>query len=113
MTVIDAAPKDRCINNNNVRVPNGNHLGSQPNQFSSNIAAATTQNQSKDPIQSVTMPTPLDGSVLKKVISFTLDQMNSGESATEREARPSFVPEKLHFSHYGQFKGNHLHKKVI
>ena len=51
------------------------------------------------------MPSPEDGSVLKKVISFTLDQMNNADGATEKAARPSFVPEKLHFSAYEQFKG--------
>lgn len=51
------------------------------------------------------MPVPEDGSVLKKVISFTFDQMNNVDCVTEKAARPSFVPEKLHFSAYEQFKG--------
>lgn len=51
------------------------------------------------------MPSPEDGSVLKKVISFTLDQMNNADDATEKAARPSFVPEKLDFNAYEQFKG--------
>lgn len=51
------------------------------------------------------MPAPEDGNVLKKVISFTLDQINNADCATEKVARPSFVPEKLHFSAYEQFKG--------
>lgn len=104
-------PKDRCINNNNLRTPNGN----QPNIFVSNATVmptiATIQakgQQQQQPQQqqhqsnSTTYPTAEDGNVLKKVISFTLDQMKNAEKST---TRPAFVPEKLHFSAYEQFKG--------
>lgn len=98
-------PKDRCINNNNLRTPNGN----QANIFGSNAPVMPTiaTIQAKGPQQqhqsiSTTFPTPEDGNVLKKVISFTLDQMKNAEKST---TRPAFVPEKLHFSAYEQFKG--------
>lgn len=64
-----------------------------------------TKGQHQSNSNSVTMPAPEDGNVLKKVISFTLDQMNNGDGAIEKPSRPSFVPEKLHFSAYEQFKG--------
>lgn len=119
LAVIDATPKDRCINNNNVRTPNGNHYGNQqPNGFVSNVTATApiqipircTKGQHQSNSNQVTMPAPEDGSVLKKVISFTLDQMNNADGTTEKtssssSSRPSFVPEKLHFSAYEQFKG--------
>lgn len=56
------------------------------------------------------MPAPEDGSVLKKVISFTFDQTNNVDCMTEKATRPSFVPEKLHFSAYEQFKGKLMFK---
>lgn len=108
MTVIDATtPKDRCINNNNIRTLNGNHQGNQQNLcVPSNVAPSLQRGkgQQHQQLQSnlVTMPAPEDGNVLKKVISFTLDQMSNAEKTT----RPTFVPEKLHFSAYEQFKGN-------
>lgn len=115
LTVIEAMPKDRCINNNNLRTPNGNHNGNQANIFVPNAAAVIPtiatipakgqQQQQHNQHQSstTTFAAPEDGSVLKKVISFTLDQMKNAESKST--ARPSFVPEKLHFSAYEQFKG--------
>lgn len=102
MTVIDATPTDQCINNNNIRTPN--HYGNQPNIFVSTVTPIQTKGQHQS--NPVTIPAqPEDGSVLKKVISFTLDQINNADCATEKAARPSFVPEKLHFSAYEQFKG--------
>lgn len=116
-------PKDRCINNNNLRTPNGNHNGThngnQANIFVPNAAAVIPtiatiqakgqQQQQQSPHQhqsnSTTFAVPEDGSVLKKVISFTLDQMKNAEKST---TRPSFVPEKLHFSAYEQFKGKFI-----
>lgn len=110
-------PKDRCINNNNLRTPNGNHNGThngnQANIFVPNAAAVIPtiatiqpkgqqQQQPQHQSNSTTFAVPEDGSVLKKVISFTLDQMKNAEKST---TRPSFVPEKLHFSAYEQFKG--------
>lgn len=54
----------------------------------------------------MTVSTPEDGNVLKKVISFTIEQMNNGEHATSNKStRPTFVPEKLNFSAYEQFEG--------
>lgn len=113
-------PKDRCINNNNLRTPNGNHNGNQANMFVPNAAAvmpaiatipAKGQQQQQQQQQhnqhqssTTTFAAPEDGSVLKKVISFTLDQMKNAESKSTA-TRPSFVPEKLHFSAYEQFKG--------
>lgn len=108
MTVIDATPKDHCINNNNIRTLNGNHYGNQPNIFVSTVTPATPiQTKGQHQSNPVTIPVapPEDGNVLKKVISFTLDQINNADCATEKTARPSFVPEKLHFSAYEQFKG--------
>lgn len=123
LTVIEAMPKDRCINNNNLRTPNGNHNGNQANIFVPNAAAVIptiatipakgqqqqSQQQQHNQHQSstTTFAAPEDGSVLKKVISFTLDQMKNAESKST--ARPSFVPEKLHFSAYEQFKGKSAH----
>lgn len=101
-TVIDATPKDRCINNNNVRTPNSNYNNSQPSNFAPNITPIRKGQHQSNP---VAIQAPEDGNVLKKVISFTLDQMNSTDCVTEQTARPSFVPEKLHFSAYEQFKG--------
>lgn len=105
LTVIDTSePRDCCINNNNIRTLNGNHH-SQPNNCVPNSALPNTvslhRGKSQPQSNSVTMPAPEDGNVLKKVISFTLDQINNAE----KTARPSFVPEKLHFSAYEQFKG--------
>lgn len=101
--------KDRCINNNNVLTPNGNHY----NSYQPNIVIPNTQPHNKGQHQSnaVTMPAPEDGNVLKKVISFTLDQMTYTDCVTEKATRLSFVPEKLHFSAYEQFKGkcSYLH----
>lgn len=102
-TVIDASPKDLCINNNNVQTLNGNHYNNQQNIFVPNLTPIRTKGQHQS--NAVTMPAPEDGSVLKKVISFTLDQMTNADCATEKATRPSFVPEKLHFSAYEQFKG--------
>lgn len=103
-------PKDRCINNNNIRTLNGNQ---QNICVPSNVTPSTApslqrgkgQQHQQHQSNSVTMPAPEDGNVLKKVISFTLDQMNNAEKTT----RPTFVPEKLHFSAYEQFKGNILY----
>lgn len=104
-TVIDTTPKDHCLNNNNIRTQNGNHYVNPPNICVPNVTPATPI-RTKDQHQSnaVTMPAPEDG-VLKKIISFTLSQTNNADCATEKVARPSFVPEKLHFSAYEQFKG--------
>lgn len=108
---IDASLKDRCINNNNVRTPNGNHYSNQPNIFVTNIAATAPINtKGQHQSNAVTMPAPEDGSVLKKVISFTFDQTNNVDCMTEKATRPSFVPEKLHFSAYEQFKGKLMFK---
>lgn len=104
--VIDATPKDHCINNNNVRTPNGNHLGSQTGVFVSSVNTATL-NPTKALHQPVSVPVqvPEDGNVLKKVISYTLDQLNNAENVSEKISRPSCIPQKLHFSAYEQFKG--------
>lgn len=127
LTVIEAMPKDRCINNNNLRTPNGNHNGNQANMFVPNAAAVIPtiatipakgqqqpQQQQHNQHQSSTTTfaaAPEDGSVLKKVISFTLDQMKNAESKST--TRPSFVPEKLHFSAYEQFKGKSAHSHTL
>lgn len=98
--VIDTPSKDRCINNNNVRTPNGNHHYNHQQKEQLRIKG---QHQSN----ALTMRTLEDGNVLKKVITFTLE--NNGEYATTpttcKTTRPSFVPEKLHFSAYDQFEG--------
>lgn len=84
---------------------NGNFHSNQANMCISNVTPSTESLEygKGQPHQSnsLTMPAPEDGNVLKKVISFTLDQMNNAEKVT----RPIFVPEKLHFSTYEQFKG--------
>lgn len=48
--------------------------------------------------------TPEDGSVLKKIVSFTVEKIHS-ENATAKLSRPSYVPEKLNFSAYERFEG--------
>lgn len=53
------------------------------------------------------MPTKLleDGSVLKKIVSFTLDKISNAENSVIKAARPSYVPEKLNFTEYERFEG--------
>lgn len=48
--------------------------------------------------------TPEDGSVLKKIVSFTVEKIHS-ENAMAKLSRPSYVPEKLNFSAYERFEG--------
>lgn len=46
------------------------------------------------------------GSVLKKIVSFTVDGSRfHSENATVKVSRPSYVPEKLNFSAYERFEG--------
>lgn len=111
LIVMDATPKDRCINNNKVRTLNGNDNGSQTKVCATNLLPSTpirAKDQHQSRSNQLTVPAPEDGSVLKKVISFTFDQMNNVESATEKETRLPFVPERLHFSAYEQFKGEFI-----
>lgn len=104
--VVDEPISDRCINNNNLRTPNGNHYNNQLNAFVSSITPICTKNQ--QPTNLVTVAVPEDGNVLKKVITFTLDQKNNADYVNEKTSRPTFVPEKLHFSAYQQFKGEFI-----
>lgn len=89
-----------------MRTPNGNNLGSQTGIFVSSVNTATS-NPTKGLHQPVSVPVPAleDGNVLKKVISYTLDQLNNAENVSEKISRPSCIPQKLHFSAYEQFKG--------
>lgn len=55
-----------------------------------------------------------DGSVMKKIISLSMEQFNNIENsigkatATVTATRPDFVPEKLNFSAYEQFEGEFI-----
>lgn len=128
-TVYDSPPsKDICINNNNVHTPNGNFYNQQqqpqqqPQQQQSNVVGKLIENITPiGPLRpkgqlianAMTKQTLEDGNVLKKVISFTLEQMSNGDNQTTNNickiSRPNFVPEKIRFSEYNQFEGESIH----
>lgn len=76
-----------------------------------------TQQKHRQQKHSNAMPTAMqsstdDGSVMKKIISISVEQFNNIENSMGKAApmpvtttRPDFVPEKLHFSAYEQFEG--------
>lgn len=123
-TVYETPSKDLCINNNNVHTPNGNFYNQQQQhqhqqQQQSNVVGKLIENVAPiGPLRpkaqlianAMTKQTHEDGNVLKKVISFTLEQMSNGDNNQTTNnickiSRPNFVPEKLRFSEYNQFEG--------
>lgn len=89
--------------------PNGNHYNQQQqSNFDKLIENVTPIGPLRPKGQflqtAMTKQTLEDGNVLKKVISFTLEQMNNGDNLC-KSTRPIFVPEKLRFSEYNQFEG--------
>lgn len=103
-----------CTNNNSTKAINGN----VPLITNTQATPPTSQPALQRPPQkhSNTMPAAMqsateDGSVMKKIISLSVEQFNNIEnsigkvaSTTVTQTRPVFV-EKLHFSAYEQFEG--------
>lgn len=97
---------NRCINNNDARVLNGNQLTSKGGTLNTVPVLQSQQQQQEEHSSNVIiLPTPEDGSVLKKIVSFTVEQKNTAEHSASKATCPTFVPEKLNFSAYERFEG--------
>lgn len=104
------------LNNNNcTKAINGNAplITYTPATPQSQLAVQRTQ-QHSNAMPAAMQSATEDGSVMKKIISLSMEQFNNIENSigkatsTVTATRPDFVPEKLHFSAYEQFEGEFI-----
>lgn len=118
-----AEPKTPATNRIIVNNNNSNNIstkainGTTPLIMYTAATPSSQQTLHRPQKQSNAIPTAMqsateDGSVMKKIISLSVEQFNNIENSkamsTVTATRPVFVPEKLHFSAYEQFEGEFI-----
>lgn len=112
----DSPARERCINNNNIQTPNGNHYNQRPAIYIENSSQVVTPKRQKghNGLNPMQMPLYDDNNVLKKVSNLEQLHHGGGYSTTPvGKTTRIYVPEKLHFSAYDRFEGKYSSKPIL